>query len=91
MLVLSRYKDESIIIDGNIEVMIVAVRGNKVQLGITAPKEISVHRKEVYEAIQREKRAEINQYERRTLKRRNFPHFVHDCSLDSSDYRAKKL
>ena len=56
MLVLSRQKDESIIIGDDVEVTIVDVRGDKVRLGITAPKHISVHRKEVYEAIQREKR-----------------------------------
>jgi carbon storage regulator len=55
MLVLSRQKDESIIIGDDVEVIIVDVRGDKVRLGITAPKEVSVHRKEVYEAIQREK------------------------------------
>jgi len=55
MLVLSRQKDESIIIGDDVEVTIVDVRGNKVRLGITAPKNISVHRREVYDAIQREK------------------------------------
>ena len=56
MLVLSRQKDESIIIGDDIEITIVDVRGDKVRLGITAPKEIPVHRREVYEAIQREKK-----------------------------------
>ncbi|GAG68497.1 unnamed protein product [marine sediment metagenome] len=56
MLVLSRRKDESIIIGDDVEVTIVDVRGDKVRLGITAPKNIPVHRREVYEAIQREKR-----------------------------------
>ena len=56
MLVLSRQKDESIIIGDDVEVTIVDVRGDKVRLGITAPKSIPVHRREVYEAIQREKR-----------------------------------
>jgi carbon storage regulator len=56
MLVLSRQKDESIMIGDDVEVTIVDVRGDKVRLGITAPKTISVHRKEVYEAIQREKK-----------------------------------
>ncbi len=56
MLVLSRQKDESIMIGDNVEVTIVDVRGDKVRLGITAPREIAVHRKEIYEAIQREKR-----------------------------------
>ena len=55
MLVLSRKKDESIIIGDEVEVMIVDVRGDKVRLGITAPKHIPVHRREVYDAIQREK------------------------------------
>jgi len=55
MLVLSRRKDESITIGENVEVRIVNVRGNKVRLGISAPKYIPVHRKEVYEAIYRKK------------------------------------
>jgi carbon storage regulator len=55
MLVLSRQKDESIVIGDDVEVTIVDVRGDKVRLGITAPKEIPVHRREVYDAIQREK------------------------------------
>ena len=56
MLVLSRQKDESIMIGDNVEITIVDVRGSKVRLGITAPKEIPVHRREVYDAIQREKK-----------------------------------
>ena len=55
MLVLSRQKDESIMIGDDVEITIIDVRGDKVRLGITAPKEIPVHRMEVYEAIQREK------------------------------------
>ena len=54
MLVLSRQRDESIIIGDNVVVTIVDVRGDKVRLGIEAPIEIPVHRREVYEAIQRE-------------------------------------
>jgi carbon storage regulator len=56
MLVLSRQRDESIIIGDNIVVTIVDIRGDKVRLGINAPTEISVHRQEIYEAIQRENR-----------------------------------
>jgi carbon storage regulator len=56
MLVLSRQRDETIMIGDDIEVTVVDIRGDKVRLGITAPKEISVHRKEVYEAIKRENR-----------------------------------
>ncbi len=54
MLVLSRQRDESIIIGDNVVVTIVDIRGDKVRLGIDAPSEIPVHRREVYEAIQRE-------------------------------------
>ncbi len=54
MLVLSRHRDQSIIIGDDIVVTIVDIRGDKVRLGIDAPTEIPVHRREVYEAIQRE-------------------------------------
>ena len=54
MLVLSRQRDQSIIIGDKIVVTVVDVRGDKVRLGIDAPTEIPVHRREVYEAIQRE-------------------------------------
>ena len=56
MLVLSRQRDETIMIGDEIEITIVDIRGDKVRLGITAPNTIPVHRKEVYEAIQRESR-----------------------------------
>lgn len=56
MLVLSRQRDETIMIGDDIEVTVVDIRGDKVRLGITAPREIAVHRKEVYEAIRRENR-----------------------------------
>ena len=55
MLVLSRQRDESIMIGDDVEIIIVDVRGDKVRLGITAPKSIPVHRREIYDAIQREK------------------------------------
>jgi carbon storage regulator len=54
MLVLSRQRDESIMIGDNIVVTIVDIRGDKVRLGINAPTDIPVHRQEIYEAIQRE-------------------------------------
>ena len=54
MLVLSRQRDESIIIADNIKITIVDIRGDKVRLGIDAPKDIPVHRQEVFDAIQRE-------------------------------------
>lgn len=54
MLVLSRHRDESIMIGDDIVITIVDIRGDKVRLGIDAPQEIPVHRQEVYDAIQRE-------------------------------------
>jgi carbon storage regulator len=54
MLVLSRQRDESIMIGDKVVVTIVDIRGDKVRLGIEAPHEIPVHRQEVYDAIQRE-------------------------------------
>ena len=56
MLVLSRQRDESIIVGDNVQITIVDIRGDKVRLGIEAPAHISVHRKEVFDAIQRENR-----------------------------------
>jgi len=57
MLVLSRKKNESIIINDHITVTVVEIRGDKVRLGIDAPKDVSVHRREVYEAIQNQAKA----------------------------------
>lgn len=54
MLVLSRHRDESIMIGDDIVITIVDIRGDKVRLGIRAPQNIAVHRQEVYDAIQRE-------------------------------------
>ena len=51
MLVLSRKKNESIVINDNIVVMVVEIQGGKVRLGIEAPREVTVHRREIYEAI----------------------------------------
>lgn len=54
MLVLSRQRDETIMIGDEIEITVVDIRGDKVRLGINAPRDVQVHRKEVYEAIKRE-------------------------------------
>lgn len=56
MLVLSRHRDEHIIIGDDITITVIDIRGDKVRLGITAPIATSVHRQEVYDAIQREAR-----------------------------------
>ncbi len=60
MIVVSRQRDESIIIGDDIQIVIVDMRRDKVRLGIIAPKHTSIHRKEIYDAIQREKKAEGN-------------------------------
>jgi carbon storage regulator len=51
MLVLSRKKNESIVINNDVVITVVEIRGDKVRLGIVAPKDVPVHREEVYEAI----------------------------------------
>jgi len=61
MLVLSRKKNESIVINDDITIVVVEIRGDKVRLGIEAPKEIPVHRNEVYEAIRRNVQMESEQ------------------------------
>ena len=53
MLVLSRKKNESIVINNDITIVVVEIRGDKVRLGVEAPKEVPVHRREVYDAIRR--------------------------------------
>jgi carbon storage regulator len=53
MLVLSRKKNESIVIGDDITIVVVEIRGDKVRLGVEAPKEVPVHRREVFDAIHR--------------------------------------
>lgn len=60
MLVLSRKKHESIIINDNIEVKILAVEGDQVKLGIVAPKSVTIHRQEVYNQIQQQNEEALN-------------------------------
>ena len=57
MLVLSRKKDEKIVIGDKITIMVIEIRGDKVRLGIDAPKEVSVHRKEIFEQISQENKS----------------------------------
>lgn len=61
MLVLSRHRDESIMIGDDVVITIVDIRGDKVRLGIQAPAEVPVHRQEVYDAIQKERGNNSNQ------------------------------
>ena len=69
MLVLSRQRDETIMIGDDIEITVVDIRGDKVRLGITAPSSVPVHRKEVYEAIKRENREASHQMNLDDLKK----------------------
>jgi carbon storage regulator len=57
MLVLSRKKNESIVINDDITIVVVEIRGDKVRLGVEAPREVPVHRREVFEAIRRNEAA----------------------------------
>ncbi|MEW9123765.1 MAG: carbon storage regulator CsrA [Thermotaleaceae bacterium] len=57
MLILTRKKDESIIIDDKIEIKVVGIEDGKVKLGISAPKDVTIHRKEIYIEIQEENKA----------------------------------
>ncbi len=59
MLVLSRKKNESIVINDDITVVVVEIRGDKVRLGVEAPKEVPVHRREVYDAIKRSENGDL--------------------------------
>ncbi len=60
MLVLTRQRDQAIMIGNDIEITVVLIRGDKVRIGIAAPQSVAVHRKEVYEAIRRENQASAN-------------------------------
>ena len=60
MLVLSRKKNESIVINDDVKIVVVEIRGDKVRLGIEAPKEVPVHRNEVYEAIRQSSDEQAN-------------------------------
>ena len=60
MLALTRKKGESIMVDNDIEISILELRGDQVKIGITAPKEVPIYRKEVYIQIQKENQAAVN-------------------------------
>ncbi len=62
MLVLSRQREQTIMIGDNIEITVVDIKGDKVRIGITAPKDVSVHRREVYDSIRREEERATQQH-----------------------------
>ena len=60
MLALTRKKGESLVINNNIEISILEVRGDQIKIGITAPKDVPIYRKEVYKQIQEDNRASVS-------------------------------
>jgi len=68
MLALTRKKGESLVINNNIEITILEIRGEQIKIGITAPKDVSIYRKEVYLQIQEENKAALSQDSLEALK-----------------------
>ena len=68
MLALTRKKGESLVINNNIEVTILEIRGDQIKLGISAPRDVSIYRKEVYLQIQEENKAELETNNAEALK-----------------------
>ena len=68
MLALTRKKGESLVINNNIEVTILEIRGDQIQLGISAPRDVSIYRKEVYLQIQEENKAALETNNAEALK-----------------------
>ena len=90
MLVLSRYKDQSIYIGDDIVVTIVDVRGDRIRLGIEAPPDVPVHRQEIYEAIQRENAGELeSECGVQTLERTRTVAARVGMKTSSADYEVK--
>jgi len=73
MLVLSRYRDESIYIGDDVVITVVDIRGDRVRIGVQAPPDVSVHRQEVYEAIKNGKSRETNSEVRKTGQASSIP------------------
>lgn len=69
MLALTRKKGESLVVNNNIEITVLEIRGDQVKIGISAPKEVPIYRKEVYLQIQNENKAALNIDADRILKR----------------------
>ena len=69
MLALTRRKGESLVLNNNIEVTIVEIRGDQIKIGITAPKEVPIYRKEVYLQIEDENKAALNPVGTEALKK----------------------
>ena len=68
MLALTRKKGESLVVNNNIEITVLEIRGDQVKIGIAAPREVPIYRKEVYEQIQEENKAAFNAEDLEALK-----------------------
>lgn len=68
MLALTRKKGESLVINNNIEITVLDVRGDQIKIGISAPKDVPIYRKEVYQQIQEENKAAVDADSVETLK-----------------------
>jgi carbon storage regulator len=101
MLIISRQRDESIMVGDDVEVFIVGIRGNTVHLGITCPKYVPVHRSEVYDILQREKafkkkREEEQQRSKKVRKYKEQPYLEPDIAgplqvyIDSDAYTPEE-
>ncbi len=60
MLTLSRRKNEAIVVDNNIEITVLEIRGDQVKIGISAPRDVAIYRKEVYKQIEEENRKSVD-------------------------------
>ena len=67
MLALSRKEGDSIIIGDNIEIFIISISGEKVKIGINAPKDISIYRKEIYEQVMKENKSSVLEIDKRFI------------------------
>lgn len=68
MLALTRKKGEALVINNNVEITILEIRGDQIKIGVNAPKEVPVYRKEVYLQIQKENRAQLQRTRWQNLK-----------------------
>ena len=68
MLALTRKKGEALVINNNVEITILEIRGDQIKIGVNAPKEVPVYRKEVYLQIQKENKASVAEYKMAELK-----------------------
>lgn len=89
MLLLSRHKNESIMVGNDVEIFIIDIHGGRVRLGIKAPKDIPVHRREIFDAIERNKGNSNNEREEKCLKWKISKYF-NRADKEEANTRAKR-